>query len=351
MKNSLLLLVIIIQLNCFAQKVKKVDLDSYPFEVKYQRLPAKYVSLEKKLYSTEVNLSPEFIKHYPNKLELSKSIQIFGWKETVGLANVDVIINLNNVEAQAPKLESRIVESKSKDGVVTKKTLYNMVAMVAANSVVVIRIKGAISDSGTDEEMRIPFKSEYKYNSPYEYENQQTVKDLYEKDKNGFYVESIKKHVAEVFSDTYQRVNSTYGLQPITHTDNLWIIDSKEEEGAIQKEAIEAVKVIFSKMTITDPIDNILIEMQPLIEYFESLKTKYAEDDKSSKKIRYSAYYNLGKIYLHLDQPEKAITEGEGLIKNDYDKKDGTKIIEDATYDLKAFKNTAYKSKHNPILY
>jgi hypothetical protein len=38
--------------------------------------------------------------------------------------------------------------------------------------------------------------------------------------------------------------------------------------------------------------------MQPLIEYFDALKTKYADDSKPARKMRYSAYYNLAVIYL-----------------------------------------------------
>jgi hypothetical protein len=63
----------------------------------------------------------------------------------------------------------------------------------------------------------------------------------------------------------------------------------QDEEGPF-KRSDRATKIIFLKMTADGPIDTITNEMQPLIEYFESLKTKYKEEDKNSKKIRYSAF-------------------------------------------------------------
>lgn len=127
-------------------------------------------------------------------------------------------------------------------------------------------------------------------------------------------------------------------------------MDSKEEEGAIQREAIEAVKIQFLKMKADQPIDKLTADLQPLIEYFESLKTKYTEDNKGSRKIRYSAYYNLGKIYLYLDQPEKTIKEGEGLIANDYDKGDGKDLISSAKKLIDKFNATQLRTRHNPSL-
>ncbi|MCL9809905.1 hypothetical protein [Flavobacterium luminosum] len=153
----------------------------------------------------------------------------------------------------------------------------------------------------------------------------------------------------EVANNSYDFINYKYGFTPETITDNLWIIDSEDEEGKIQKEAVDAVKVIFKSMNANEPIDEIAKNMQPLIEYFESLKTKYIGDDKGSRKIRYSAYFNLGKIYLYLDMPEKALAEGEGLIANDYDKKDGTNIINEAKKLINVFEKTKLNTRHNPI--
>lgn len=100
-------------------------------------------------------------------------------------------------------------------------------------------------------------------------------------------------------------------------------------------------------MKADQPIDGIVGNLQPLVDYFNSLKIKYNSSDKAHKKIRYSSYFNLAKIYLSIDEPEKAIKEAEGLITNDYDAKDGKEIIESATQLITEFKNAKTRTRHN----
>ena len=90
--------------------------------------------------------------------------------------------------------------------------------------------------------------------------------------------------------------------------------------------------------------------MQPLIEYFDSLKVKYKDDNKPCRKMRYSAYYNLAVIYLMLDQPEKTIIEAQKLIANDYDKSDGKGLITQANRLIESFKISKLNTRHNPAL-
>jgi hypothetical protein len=127
-------------------------------------------------------------------------------------------------------------------------------------------------------------------------------------------------------------------------------LDAKNEEGKTQSDAIQAVKDFFATMKADEPIDDLKTNMQPLIEYFDSLKTKYAEDNKPSRKMRYSAYYNLAVIYLMLDEPEKSIAESEKLIANDYDKSDGKALIERANKLIVSFKAAKTNTTHNPAL-
>ena len=53
-------------------------------------------------------------------------------------------------------------------------------------------------------------------------------------------------------------------------------------------------------MNPDEPLDKVKEKMKPVISYFEKLKTIYTGSDKEAKKLRYSSYYNLAKIYLYL---------------------------------------------------
>ncbi len=62
--------------------------------------------------------------------------------------------------------------------------------------------------------------------------------------------------------------------------------------------------------------------------------------------MRYASYYNKAKLYLYLDDPDAAIQEAEGLIKNDYDVKDGKKIIETAKKLKELFNKKKVNTRH-----
>jgi hypothetical protein len=354
LKNKIQLLILFfISINFFGQlKPQKVDLDKFSFEVNYQILPKKFVPFEERSFSRELvitdniyNYYSSISKYYKTKSDLEELVLIHGWKRGMRNSTIDIETNLKELDRGEPKIESRTEDKKDKDGNVVKNTLYWVVVKFRPRGFSIIRFK-----DNSSPEIKISFDNDFEYKSN-EDSNFDIVKSNYERQKKDVYDQKLTEFIEGSLYKVKTDINKLYGLEPTSFRDKLWIIDSKDEEGAIQREAIEAVKVIFSKMVADKPIDDITKEMIPLIEYFESLKTKYTGDDKASKKIRYSAFYNLGRIYIHLDQPEKAIKEGEGLIANDYDKKDGKTIIEDANYDLEKFKNSTYKSKHNPTLY
>ena len=99
-------------------------------------------------------------------------------------------------------------------------------------------------------------------------------------------------------------------------------------------------------MKATESTTQLDQSLQPLLDYFESLKAKYPGDEKADKKMRYSAYYSLASLYYYLNQPDKVIREANGLIKNDYDKKDGERWIEKAGSLQKVFAKHHLSERH-----
>jgi hypothetical protein len=53
-----------VHFSSLAQKVQKVDLDRFLFNVKLSELPENTSCLKKRLYSIDLNLSPLFLKYY-----------------------------------------------------------------------------------------------------------------------------------------------------------------------------------------------------------------------------------------------------------------------------------------------
>lgn len=375
MKKITLLCLFLCSYLSFAQKV---DLDRYYFNVSYQELPKTIVPLEQRTYATNIITDGPISNLFPSARVLNNQLNIYGWKKVEGPAALTVDLNLADFYEEGTTVETRKVEEKDKDGKIIKS--YNMYTLVTtyrgkgyaivnapavAKAVVAAPVEAPAkpanrflkstsqeapaSDAPAGNALKFNFSDQYVYKTS-ENASQSFLERENAKNRSVNFDKRLREYVDKAISSANTQLNYNYGFKPISFQEQLWIMDSKEEEGAIQKEAIEAVKAQFANMKADQPIDKLTEDLQPLIEYFESLKTKYKEDNKGCRKIRYSAYYNLGKIYLYLDQPEKTIKEGEGLIANDYDKGDGKDLISSGKKLIEKFDAAQIRTRHNPSL-
>jgi hypothetical protein len=358
---------------------QKVDLDRFSFDVKYQLLPSEYVPYENRTFGVHTRISGVF-QNYTNDAALYDKINIEGWKKVeTPNPTVGIDINLEDFIEKGSTLEKRVVENKDKDGkLISTDTYYYMQTTFAVRGNAKINgpltprqptaqeleekakkeqaastnrfLKNAVlkpaETAPVNEGIAINFSRDLVVKSD-ENKDSRVVSDAFNRSKGSLYQEQLRKFVDGCTGDVMERSNRIYGFRSIATRDILWILDAKNDEGATQKEAIEAVKGIFATMKADEPLDLLASNLQPLIEYFESLKTKYTSDDKPGRKMRYSAYYNLAKIYYYLDQPEKVIKEAEALIANDYDTKDGKNLIEQAIRLQNEFAQSKIKSRHN----
>lgn len=73
-------------------------------------------------------------------------------------------------------------------------------------------------------------------------------------------------------------------------------------------------------------------EVQKYIDYFESIPQKYSDlEDKSQIRIRYAAYANLSRIYILLDDPDRAFEWAQKIIENGYFASTGNDLAKQAT--------------------
>jgi hypothetical protein len=102
-------------------------------------------------------------------------------------------------------------------------------------------------------------------------------------------------------------------------------------------------------MSPDESLDVIKGQLKPVIDYFNSVKKKYASSSKWDKKLRYASYFNLAKIYWYLDDPDAAMKEATELVINGYDSKDG-KRLENVSVDLKVqMRQAKMNSRHFPM--
>ena len=362
----------------FTTHAQKVDLDRFYFDVSYQILPKEYVPIEKRTFSSKVKLGGA-LQTYINPTSVNEQINIIGWKKVDENATVNIELNLEDFVEKGASSQSRVEEIKDKDGRVTsRKEYFFVVAKYTARGYA--KVKGPITPSpltnkqieedkakqaaastnrflknavvkkdtsASKDGYNINFNGELEYKSKEYTDNVAPMKD-FSLNKTAIKDKTLRDFADNSVSSFKSNINYTYGFKPKFDKEILWILDAKNEEAKSQADAIEAVKEFFATMKADEPIDELKLNMQSLIEYFDSLKSKYAEDNKPSRKMRYSAYYNLAVIYILLDEPEKAIMESEKLIANDYDKADGKALIEKANNLIASFKAAKTNTTHNP---
>ena len=160
-------------------------------------------------------------------------------------------------------------------------------------------------------------------------------------------------HRNSMIAQANSRMNHLYGYVPYTSTNTkfFWIIATKKHPEYVKhQEAYAALKEIFSKMEYDQPVDAIAKEVEPWIDYFNDVATRFNEDDKKHRKVRYASYYNIAQIYYYLDQPEKAKEYADKLITNDYDKKDGKRFIKNSDELIADFEKNQIKTRHFEVI-
>ncbi len=379
MKKVVLAAGLMITTVCCLQ-AQKVDLDRFRFGVSYQRLPTQSVPLHERTFGTRVIYGPTLDSEASENI-VNESINIDGWKRVSAYPTVGIDMKLESFEFKGLERKSRTQESKDRNGIVTRTTYYYVEAYYSGAGVCKYIGPSNPKQPSESELAEIKQKEEQKANNRFlanatldtkasktnpenntertiglyrsmTYRSDETTdgdpSEYFRDNKEAIKADQLRAYIDLCIKSVNSGLNNMYGYSTVNDAEFLWILNSRDHpEYQVQQEAIQAVKALFQTMKADEPLDKLSANLQPLIDYFDSLKTKYAGDNKPDKKMRYSAYYNLAKIYFYLDQPEKSIKEAEGLIANGYDERDGEKIIESAQKLQSLFESAKVSSTHN----
>jgi hypothetical protein len=376
-KTLLFLLLSTLSLNSFSQKV---DLDRFTFNVAFQILPQEPIPYEERTFGIKTFCGGIIRSNYLDESGLYGKIYISAWKKVENTPKVGVDIRLEDFLLRDSRIKTKTSETKDKDGkVISRTTTYSVEALY--EGIGKYTILGPISPKPpTKAELNAQKKKEeanatnrflanvttssvnetnglsgtlnesYVFSTA-EFSTSKEAETDYALKKDDFLQKNLRFFVDNSISRINSTLNSLYGFQPTSNREFLWILNSKSHpEYTVQQEAIQAINILFKEMKADQAIDDLIANIAPLIDYLHSLKTKYASDSKADKKMRYSAFYNLSKIYYFLDQPEKSIVEAEGLINNDYDGDDGETLIKNAEALLSNLKQAKVTTRHNPSL-
>lgn len=333
MKKLFSLFTLFISIFALAQST---DLDRHDFNYSYVQLPSNpVVEVKNRTYSFTTNIDRNLM-YDKSKFFFQNQVNINGLekKEKNGYITIDITLLTPTVTKK--NIATRTSSSKDKRGNVTNRYYYT--AELTYDQ------KGSARVSSTDGKIQktIDFTRTNTLKSK-EYDSYSSAESYYYNINRTIY----NNFVTEVVNTLNNQLNNEYGYSVKTGTDYLWILANKKHpEQAAEYDAYVGVKNVFDKMTFNNPVSGYEIELQNVIQYFESLPKKYAEDSKAHRKIRYSAYYNLAKIYNYLDLPAKSIEWSNKLIANDYDKSDGVSNIEECNNLITLFGVNKVNTRH-----
>jgi hypothetical protein len=225
------------------------------------------------------------------------------------------------------KIDQRKEETKNKEGVVTatryyywSTVKYSLGATYSAKdwqSNVLIN-RSTISNSTNKMEWKSPEFSSYSEAERYFSNNRQAISN-----------KLVKEHMESWLNSLNYSINDLYGFPVSTDQASLWTTDSKKHpENEAWVANMAKMKASVAKVTANGIDAATRAELMSSIEYMTGVRAKYAADEKSDRKLRYACDYNNAVLYTILDMPDKAIESCNALIANDYDTKDGEKMIE-----------------------
>lgn len=195
----------------------------------------------------------------------------------------------------------------------------------------------------------------YEFSLDYSYthstrENTSSVAASKEYSDNAYTV--LNQHRAAYKNDLVAMINNymnyNYGYRPAKEVVKFKRLDSEDHpEFNMFDNATKAMKIIFGKMRYNQGLDQIKSDLDPILNYFTSVATKFKNsDEKHEKRLRAACYYNLAQAYYYLDQHDKVIEIGNAIIQSKHDEDDGEMFIEKAEIMKKALAFHEMKSRH-----
>ena len=325
---------------------QRVDLDRMYAKIYYRSLPLKPLSSE---YSTfEVKcLTPEFNDKYYSEEEIISKINLAGFKKVDSEADIQIVFLSDNINVSKSEVVTRVEEAKDKTGKVTGRTTYykNKVTYSIAAS-------AEIRDLKTNNVL-YSFRLD-NYDNKYEHFSKETTNNkeavnYFTVNKEIIYRNLIEEKYSGYFSYINNYINKNYGYPVAIDNVLFWILGSKKHPEFAAYENVSAqIEQLFKSVNAHEPLTNALEAFKPIEEHLQSIISKYTSTDKGDKKMRYSAYFNLGEIYFYMEMLDKAYEMGAKIIENDYDGKDGKKLQErvDELKDL--YEKNQTNTRHFP---
>lgn len=306
---------------------QRVDLDRFNFTASYRDFPENPLPEAYKTYNIRLEASPSLGLGYA-AANLAGGIQIEGLKRVDGMGHITILLMLDDLVFEKPETIERIQTSKDKQGNEIKKSWFSTKMDYSfAARLSVYDYKG---NTIVDNQVLYDRNNNRSYQTP-ETNSAENATSYFNNKISEIRSNLVNNLTGGIIAQANDLLNAQYGYPVRRVNDILWILNNKRHKlYADHQRAWNDFKNAIVLMNEDEPLDKVKRKMQPVIDYFEKVKTQYVTSSKEDRKIRYASYYNLAKIYLYLDEPEKAMAEADALAMNDFDDRDGKALRQEA---------------------
>lgn len=340
-RKFLFIVSLFLTINLCAQK--SVNVDNLKFRFEYRAVPETPLTPSLFYYSINTDFDDR-IKGVLSQEDIENKIYIEGQRYTDKPKSGDVLINFmfRNIKFTTPELLEFVDERKDKNGRVVERNYSYRIGIVYSFE--------AAASFFKDGQMlkHYEYKNSYDthtYKSPVVHDRG-IVWEYWEKNKEALLREELKSKVVQFASSTSYIHSRKWGFyKNFTNETIKTINEKKHPENLKFRQASNSLKKLLEKMTVTVPMKE--EDVAYLIKYYEGIPKRYTDpNSKADQRLRYAAYYNLCKIYLYLDQPEKVAQYADLIEPNGYDKKDGERLNKAADELLQTFKKYDIWTRH-----
>jgi len=325
---------------------KKVDLDRYRFTSQFRSLPT--VTLDSSYHTYHVSVeATRMMQAYLYEMTPEKSVVLEGWKMLKKNGHLAIQVKLEDLLPESFSVKEREEIIKDRAGKETgRRKLYSQEVVYTFSAF------ADISDyKGAHIKSIVLASRNYKqvYKSP-EFAIRGVAEGYFLVNSMTVTEQLYKNCVNRAMSTLTTNINNDFGYAVTTITEHMWIVDTKKHpEYQAHRQAFLTCSEVLFGISANRPLDGVREQLQPAINYFESIKRKYPSTSKHDRKMRYASYYNLAVIYYYLDDPQAMQKEANALILNDYDAKDGKSLASTALYLKNLFIDTKRNSRHFAI--
>lgn len=306
---------------------QKVDLDKFSIVHTHRQLPTAVVDTNYKTYSIEAPSTGE-ISYATVTLPSGNDINIVGLKKLSYGGHYQLRLTFVDARIDGNGQEEKKNEERAKDGTILKTTYayrpyidYSLTFKAELFDYKGAKL-GVVNNHVVSKKRNFPTNGDY-------YSSRGECDSYYYNNYKSIFKTIINSEYTAHINETQAAANKMIGFEVISENYWLWMNDSKKHPEYEKQQAIIADFKVWAQQVRGDQAltTDQVAKAQEFLDYFESLKKKYATEDKADKKLRYSAFFNKAIIYLYyLDNPAKAYEEGAGLIANEYDERDGKQI-------------------------